>query len=77
MWALIGGIALEGLKLFSDEKRKAIMRDYHDLIVSLRKAENAGFKEYTDADLDIIEEKIYDFLDDFRTELKVYNAKAS
>lgn len=73
MWALIGGIVLEGLKTFREERRTRIMDRYHGLLKTLRKCENANFTQYTDVDIDIIEEKIYDFLEAYRKELKEHN----
>ena len=73
MFELIGGIVLEGLKVFGEERRTRIMDKYSGLITALRQAENAGFKTYTDADIDIIDEKIYDFLTAYKKELVEFN----
>jgi len=77
MFELIAGVVLEGLKVFGEERRTRFSDDHHDLIEALRKAENEGIDSYTDIDVDLLEEKIYDFLKVYHKELKEFNNEKS
>lgn len=73
MFEMIGGIILEGLKTFNEERRTRFMDKYHDIITRLKDAENDTTSEYTDAAIDIPEEEKLNFLMAYKSELQGHN----
>jgi hypothetical protein len=73
MWKLIGQIVLEGVQLWSEERRTRFMDEYKDILDRITEAENAKPPIYTDSELDLAEQERMNFLEAYHTELKAIN----
>jgi len=59
-----------GIKLWDKGRMLSFKKKYHRLLEDLKEAENKQFPEYTDADIDLIEEKLETFIKVYDKELK-------
>ena len=75
METIVASIVLEGLKLWSEERRTRFMDEHHELIQDLRKAENDQTSNYSDAAIDLAEEALQDFYKAYHAELKKETSK--
>lgn len=48
---IVGQILLEGIKLWSSERKHAFSKKYHKILTSIDRSEGAQFPHYTDASL--------------------------
>lgn len=76
MWTLIAGIVLEGLKVFSEERRTRFMDEYHDIITEIESAKTDRSDNYTDARIDVGKKRKKLFLEAYHKELKAHNESA-
>lgn len=73
--ALVGGIVLEGMKIFSTKQRRKLYKEHHDILTEIADAQNAIFPEYNDADLDLANERLRLFLEAYWSELRKANVE--
>jgi len=70
---LIGGIILEGLKIWSMERARKFKKDHHQALKELDNAINNYFPIYTDAERNIAEEELDRMLEAYHVEQKKQN----
>jgi hypothetical protein len=62
---IAGGIVLEGIKLFSAERQRAIMSEHKEAITHLQNVHNRNYRsspQYTDIDIKLAEQKLMAFV---------------
>lgn len=68
--ALIGNILLEGMKVFREERRKALLKEYHEAMTELNEAKGAKFPNYSDVRIVKADQRLKTFLEAYYVELK-------
>ena len=74
---LISGIVLEGMKIWSTERRFAFEKKHSKVLKRVRDASNGYFPNYNDAELGLAEEEEEDFYRAYYQELKLHNQENS
>lgn len=81
MWStlipIIGEIVLEGMQMWSEERRTRFMDDYHDILTKLEKARSRSADTWVDSDIDIAQRDLEIFLKAYSSEVKSENATSS
>lgn len=77
MWSsllpVIGGIVLEGMKFMNQRQKTKLQREHQKILQEIADAQNASFPDYTDAELDLANERLRIFLEAFWSELRKAN----
>jgi hypothetical protein len=66
---LIGSIVLEGVKLWSEERRTRFLDEYHDLITKLNQAES-DYSAWSDFEVSRLTKDLELFLQAYKTEIQ-------
>ena len=66
---LIGNIVLQGMELWSVERKKAFQKKHFNILEELDQARRKVFPEYTDIDVAIAEKKYRNFLQAYHLEM--------
>ena len=61
-------IALKGMEIFSEERKRHFQSEYHDVIAALNEAINRKFPTYTDARVVLSEERLMAFYEAYERE---------
>lgn len=72
---LILPIILEGMKIFSRERKNRFVNKHHKILERINNAENAKPPSYSDAELGLAREELETFIKAFHHELKEHNAE--
>lgn len=67
---LVGEILVEGMKLFREERKKALLKSYHEAMNELNEARNAKFPNYSDVRVAKAQQRLRAFLEAYMVELK-------
>jgi len=67
---VILGIVKDGMALWSEERRTRFMKKHHNLIQDLSNAENKTHPDYNDSDVDLLRERLRNFLQAYWSELR-------
>ena len=70
---VIGGIILEGMKLWSQERKHKFMNEYHEILTLIDEAKRREIGDYTDAENDVLKREFKIFLEAYRRELMTHN----
>lgn len=66
---LIGNIVLQGMELWSVERKKAFQKKHFNILEELDQARRRVFPEYTDIDVSMAKKKYKNFLQAYHLEM--------
>lgn len=70
---IVAGIVLEGMKILSVIQHRKLMKEHKLAMEDVANAENKVFPIYTDAELDLANERLRIFLEAYWSELRQAN----
>ena len=70
---LLGPIVLEGMKIWSEERRTRFKDKYHDILTRLEEAHNANGSDYFDSVIDFTDAELRIFMEAYYSELQKAN----
>jgi hypothetical protein len=73
MVKLFGGIILEGLKTFNEERRTRFEKKHYKILQRIQKEERGEYPDYSDANLGLANEEFELFVQAYSEELKANN----
>ena len=73
LFAVVGGIVLEGMKMLSVTQQRKLHKEHKKALEEIADAQNAIFPNYTDAALDLANERMRILLEAFWSELRKAN----